>query len=66
MESRSKARPSRAQAIAYPRLTGPVEAGDEVVVNVEARDLGLGSGGFDIVHCNLTRGLDGDGGRGRT
>lgn len=49
------------QAIAYPALTGPVEAGDEVVVNVEARDLELGSGGFDIVHCNLTRGLD-DGG----
>jgi hypothetical protein len=46
-------------AIAYPGLTGPVEEGDDVVVNVEARDLGLGSGGFDIVHCNLTRGLAG-------
>jgi hypothetical protein len=46
-------------AIAYPGLTGPLEAGDDVVVNVEARDLGLGSGGFDIVHCNLTRGLAG-------
>ena len=33
--------------------------GDEVVVNVEARDLGLGSGGFDVVHVNLTRGLGG-------
>ena len=33
--------------------------GDEVVVNVEAQDLGLGSGGFDIVHVNLTRGLEG-------
>ena len=30
-----------------------------MIVNVEARDLGLGSGGFDIVHCNLTRGLAG-------
>jgi hypothetical protein len=46
-------------AIAYPGLTGPVEEGDDVVVNVEARDLELGSGGFDIVHCNLTRGLAG-------
>jgi hypothetical protein len=41
-------------AIAY----GDVEAGDDVVVNVAAVDLGLGSGGFDIVHVNLTRGLD--------
>ena len=31
-----------------------------MVVNVAARDLGLGSGGFDIVHVNLTRGLEGD------
>jgi hypothetical protein len=44
-------------AIAYPALTGPVETGDEVVVNVEAQDLGLGSGGFDVLHCNLTHGL---------
>ena len=44
--------------IAYPRLTGPVEVGDEVVVNVQARELELGSGGFDILHVNLTRGLD--------
>ena len=29
-----------------------------MVVNVEALDLGLGSGGFDIVHANLTRGLE--------
>jgi hypothetical protein len=40
-------------------LVGPVEAGDEVVVNTEARDLGLGSGGFDVVHVNLSRGLFG-------
>src|ERR687892_2811642 len=39
-------------------LVGEVEAGDEVIVNVEALDLGLGSGGFDVVHVNLTRGLD--------
>jgi uncharacterized protein DUF3866 len=48
-------------AIAYAALTGPVEMGDEVVVNVEAQDLGLGSGGFDIVCVNLTRGLSGEG-----
>ena len=48
-------------AIAYTELTGPVEAGDDVVVNCAALDLGLGSGGFDIVHVNLTRGLDADG-----
>jgi Protein of unknown function (DUF3866) len=39
-------------------LVGEVRQGDEVVVNVEACDLGLGSGGFDVVHVNLTRGLD--------
>jgi hypothetical protein len=43
--------------LAYPRLTGPVEVGDEVIVNTQARDLGLGSGGFDILYANLTRGL---------
>jgi hypothetical protein len=43
--------------IAYPRVTGPVEVGDEVVVNVQARELELGSGGFDVLHANLTRGL---------
>jgi hypothetical protein len=48
-------------AIAYTDLTGQVEAGDDVVVNCSALDLGLGSGGFDIVHVNLTRGLDGRG-----
>lgn len=42
-------------------LVGSVAAGDEVIVNTEALDLGLGSGGFDIVHVNLTRGLEGGG-----
>jgi uncharacterized protein DUF3866 len=42
-------------------LVGEIAAGDEVVVNTEAADLGLGSGGFDIVHVNLTRGLEGVG-----
>ena len=43
--------------VAYPSLTGAVEVGDEVVVNVQARELGLGSGGFDVLYANLTRGL---------
>jgi hypothetical protein len=43
--------------VAYPRLTGPVALGDDVLVNVQARELGLGSGGFDVLHANLTRGL---------
>ena len=43
--------------VAFPRLTGPVEVGDEVLVNVQARELSLVSGGFDIVYANLTRGV---------
>ncbi len=43
--------------VAYPRLTGEVEAGDEVLVNEQARTLELGSGGFDVLYANLTRGL---------
>ena len=43
--------------IAYPRLTGDVELGDEVLVNEQARLLELGSGGFDVLYANLTRGL---------
>lgn len=48
-------------ACADTALVGPAEVGDEVVVNTEALDLRLGSGGADIVHVNLTRGLDGKG-----
>ena len=43
--------------VAYPRLTGEVEEGDEVLVNEQARLLELGSGGFDVLYANLTRGL---------
>jgi hypothetical protein len=43
--------------VAYPRVTGPVAVDDEVLVNVQARELGLGSGGFDVLYANLTRGL---------
>lgn len=51
----------RRTAIADVGLVGAADAGDELVVNVEALELGLGSGGFDVVHVNLTRGLDGEG-----
>jgi hypothetical protein len=51
----------RRRAIADLGLIGSSQVGDELIVNVQARDLGLGSGGFDIVHVNLTRGLSGDG-----
>jgi hypothetical protein len=44
--------------IAYPRLTGPAEVDDDVLVNVQARELELGSGGFDVLYANLTRGLE--------
>ncbi len=42
-------------------LLGEMREGDEVVVNTAALDLGLGSGGFDVVHVNLSRGLDASG-----
>lgn len=44
--------------VAYPRLTGPVALGDDVIVNVQARELELGSGGFDVLYANVTRGLE--------
>jgi hypothetical protein len=50
----------RRRAWADEVLLGEMREGDEVVVNVAALDLNLGSGGFDVVHVNLTRGLQGD------
>jgi hypothetical protein len=50
----------RREAIADVALVGSAQVGDEVIVNTQALDLGLDSGGFDVVHVNLTRGLDGD------
>lgn len=41
-------------------MVGGCVAGDEVIVNVEAVELGLGSGGSDVVVANLTRGLVGE------
>jgi hypothetical protein len=52
------------RAIADTHLLGACREGDEVIVNVQARDLGLGSGGFDIVHVNLSRGLAAEGAQG--
>ena len=49
----------RRRAWADELLLGEMREGDEVVVNAAALDLGLGSGGFDVVHVNLTRGLGG-------
>jgi hypothetical protein len=51
----------RRRAWADTALLGEMREGDEVVLNVEALDLGLSSGGFDVVHANLTRGLEGGG-----
>ena len=48
-------------AVADVGLVGACAVGDDVVVNTAAVDLALGSGGFDVVHVNLTRGLDGAG-----
>jgi Protein of unknown function (DUF3866) len=46
-----------APCVAYPEVTGPVALDDEVLVNCQARELELGSGGFDVLYANLTRGL---------
>jgi hypothetical protein len=51
----------RRSAWADETLLGEMREGDEVVVNIAALDLELGSGGFDVVHVNLTRGLEGAG-----
>lgn len=43
------------RAYALTDLVGTVEVGDEVVVNTTAVDLGLGTGGWHVVHWNLAR-----------
>jgi hypothetical protein len=42
-------------AYALLQLTGPVAPGDRVVVNTTAVELGLGTGGWHVVHWNLER-----------
>jgi hypothetical protein len=46
------------------QLTGPVAVGDRVVVNTTAVDLGLGTGGWHVVHWNLARDAWSDGAAG--
>jgi hypothetical protein len=53
-----EAKGARREAIADTALVGHAEVGDELIVNTQALDLGLDSGGFDVVHVNLTRGLE--------
>jgi hypothetical protein len=43
------------RAYVLTQLTGDVAVGDEVVVNTTAVDLGLGTGGWHVVHWNLSR-----------
>src|SRR5262249_30559205 len=43
------------RAYALPQLTGIVGTGDRVVVNTTAVELGLGTGGWHVVHWNLER-----------
>ena len=45
--------PERAYALS--QLTGPVAVGDRVVMNTTAVELGLGTGGWHVVHWNLAR-----------
>ncbi|MGH9024262.1 MAG: DUF3866 family protein [Acidimicrobiia bacterium] len=42
-------------AYALTAITGPVEVGDRVVVNTTAVELGLGTGGWHVVHWDLER-----------
>jgi hypothetical protein len=43
------------RAYVLPQLTGTVSEGDRVVVNTTAVELGLGTGGWHVVHWNLAR-----------
>src|SRR5512140_2234189 len=43
------------RAYVLTQLTGTVDTGDPVVVNTTAVDLGLGTGGWHVVHWNLAR-----------
>lgn len=43
------------RAFVLTALIGPVAVRDRVVVNTTAVDLGLGTGGWDVVHWNLAR-----------
>ena len=53
------------EAYALTQLCGPISAGDELLVNTTALDLGLGTGGAHVVHTNLTAPWAGSGSAGR-
>ena len=44
------------RAYVLPQLTGSVGEGDRVVINTTAVELGLGTGGWHVVHWDLERG----------
>src|ERR671930_628233 len=46
-------RPRQAPPLSYDQVTGPVDAGDRVVLNTTAVTLGLGTGGFHLVMARL-------------
>ncbi|HWH34077.1 MAG TPA: DUF3866 family protein [Acidimicrobiales bacterium] len=46
---------ARSRAYVLVEVVGPVAVGDEVVLNTTAIELGLGSGGWHVVHWNLSR-----------
>jgi len=43
------------RAYSLTELTGPLAVGDQVVMNTTAVDLGLGTGGWHVVHWNLAQ-----------
>ena len=43
------------RAYVLTQLIGSVAVGDEVILNITATDLALGTGGWDVVHWNLSR-----------
>ncbi len=55
VRARGRDRDTDERAYALTDLTGPLAVGDEVVVNTTAIDLGLGTGGWHVVHWNLAR-----------
>jgi hypothetical protein len=46
---------SEARAYSVTQLTGTCEVGDRLIVNTTAVELGLGTGGWHVVHWNLAR-----------
>lgn len=53
VEAEKQTRP----ALNYEDFTGPVSSGDNVILNVTANELKLGSGGYDLVYFNEKNGI---------